>query len=164
MKLLAQLPTPTIATRTLPSSAWWPLVCAPSCAPLVVLIACEILLRTAGHLKYALTRGRLHLTVDLAELGQLMTNVPDTLHVRERGSRGEHVDGGLEQLEVAEPVALREDEADRQDHDPDRPRRKPDLALDAERLGPGPRVGDHQRPEHGDDAGGRRDRVAAVGE
>jgi hypothetical protein len=60
--------------------------------------------------------------------------------------------------------ALREHEPGGQDDDADGPVGDADLALDAERLGAGARVGDHQRGEHGDDDGGDRQVVAAVGE
>ena len=50
MKALAQLPTPTIATRTLPSSAWRPLPAAPLAWPLVSLMRKAVLsVRVAGY-------------------------------------------------------------------------------------------------------------------
>ena len=70
-------------------------------------------------------------------------------------SAGEHVDGGREQLEVARS-ALGEQQADREDHDAHRAAGDADLALDAQRLGAGAGVADHQRGQDGDDARRRR--------
>ena len=89
--------------------------------------------------------------------------MPDPLDDGDARQRRHHVDGGGQQLEIPDRRALGEDDPDREDHYPDRAGRKPDLALDPERLGPGTRVGDHQRAEHGDDAhrGGEVVAVAA---
>src|SRR5436190_19108683 len=160
MKAFAQLPTPTIATRTLPSSRRRPLADPRSApCPSSVLIACEILLERVRRL-YASNRASLH----GADAPQLAPDVPDALDRGDRRQRGDHVDRGCEELEVAEPGPLREHQPGGEDDDPDRPGRDTDLALDADRLGSGARVGDHQRPEDGDHAERGGDGVAAVGE
>src|SRR6185312_14718388 len=89
--------------------------------------------------------------------GEFAANVPDALPDGDHAEPREHVHGGLQQLHAAD---VREQEPDREDHDADGARGDPDLALDAERLGAGAGVGDHQRGEHGDDDGGGGDALA----
>ena len=150
-KAEAQLPTPMIATRTL--SCWRagpPLVWAA--CPFVVLTWCVPSFSPCAEFKQNGTRrSRPRYT------RQLAVDVQDALQDGERAQYGEHVDGWREQVEVAERGAAREDQADREDHHAHRAGRDPDLALDAERLRPRARVGDHQRREHRDDDRGHGD-------
>ena len=165
MKVLAQLPTPTIATRTLPSSTWCPLAWRRCLRSVIRAHASKSSSRRVGSLNYAaavrVTGCR---TAGRAVQSELAPHVPDALNDSEGGERRHSVDGGSEQLDVEDPRALGEYQADREDDHPHRPRRDSDLALDTQRLRPGARVGDHQRAEHRDDARRRRHRVAAVGE
>src|ERR1035437_10839790 len=78
---------------------------------------------------------------------ELLAHEDYPLHHGDCAERGQHVDGGGQQLEVADRGALGEHEPDRQDHHAYRPRGQADLTGHAERLGAGPRVGDHQRGE-----------------
>src|SRR4051794_17290536 len=74
----------------------------------------------------------------------------DPLEDRDDRHRGQQVDRRLDRFQVPE------DQPGAQDHDPHGAVGDADLALDAQRLGARPRVGDHQRGEHGEDdhAGG----------
>src|SRR3954447_12306659 len=78
--------------------------------------------------------------------------MPYTLDRGDDGQHRDQVDRGSQKLEIAEPGTLGEDQADGEYDYPHGTRRQADLALDPERLGAGPGVGDHQRAEHGDDA------------
>src|SRR3954465_7737220 len=162
MSEFAQLPTPTIATRTLPSSIKWPLPAALSCDPFSVVISGSPSLRRVGASYYAALAYGLHLW-DVPRL-QLPPHAPHALHDCDRQKRRHSVDGRRKQLNIEEPSALREHQADRQDHYPDGPRGNPDLALHAKRLRPSARVGDHQRAEHGQDTDSSRNRVPRVRE
>ena len=71
---------------------------------------------------------------------------------------GEHVDRRRQQLEVAEPAPLAKTSPTERITTRTGAVGDADLALDAERLGAGARVGDHQRGEHGDDDRGDRER------
>ena len=95
---------------------------------------------------------------------QLPAHVADALDDGDHRQPGEHVDGRLEQFDVEDAGALREHQPGRQDHHAHGAVGDADLALDAERLGAGARVGDHQRGEHGDDDGGDRERRRRLGE
>src|SRR3954447_21189939 len=162
MSEFAQLPTPTIATRTLPSSIKWPLPAALSCDPFSVVISGSPSLRRGGASYYAALAYGLHLW-DVQRL-QLPPYVPHALHDCDRRKRRHSVDGRRKQLNIEEPSALREHQADGQDHYPDGPRCNPDLALHTQRLGPGARVRDHQRAEHSKHACSCGDRVARIRE
>ena len=83
-------------------------------------------------------------------------------HDGDDGESRQHIHRGLQEFDVEDPGALREHQADRQDDHAHGAVGDADLALDAERLGAGTRVGDHQRGEHGDDDGGDREVVAGV--
>src|SRR3954449_9119588 len=162
MSEFAQLPTPTIATRTLPSSIRWPLPAAPSCDPFSVLIRWEVLLAAGRSLYYAALVGRLHL--GHVQRPQLTPHVPYTLHHGDRCQRSHSVDGRRQQLNVKDPGALGEHDADREQNYPYRPSGNPDLALDPEGLRPGTGVRDHQGAEHREHAGGSGYRMAGVRE
>ena len=69
----------------------------------------------------------------------------DALEDGDDRHRGQQVDGRLDRLEVAEH------EPGGQHDDAHGAVGDADLALDAQRLGAGARVGDHQRGEHGQD-------------
>src|ERR1700733_6909370 len=141
---LAQLPTPMIATRTLPS--WWR--AAPLVEPLVVLTVCAAFLSVgpawgvpregrAGHYRYSAKTRSLHrLPVPARpDALQLFAHVEDALERREDGQAGQHIHRRREQLEVAERGASGEHQADRQDDHTHRAGRQAHLALDAESLG-----------------------------
>ena len=95
---------------------------------------------------------------------QRVSDVPDTLHDGEGGERGHRVDRGSQQLDVEDAGPFREDEADGQYDHSDGARGDTDLALHAQRLGPGTGVGDHQRAEHDDHAHRGGELVAGLGE
>src|SRR3954453_15196248 len=82
----------------------------------------------------------------------------DALQHGHRAERREHVHGRCEQPEVGEQ------DADRQDHDAHGAAGDPDLAIDAERLGPGAGVADHERGEDGEHGRGGRHLVVLRGE
>src|ERR1051326_6817788 len=79
---------------------------------------------------------------------KLVPDVPYALDRRDDGQRRDHVDRRGQELEIAEPGALGEDQADGQYDYPDGTRGQSHLALDAERLRAGTCIGDHQRAEH----------------
>ena len=169
MKELAQLPTPTIATRTLSSRAAGAVCCR---APLLLLMKFDSSSWIGAEWRRTLRQARLvtapSLAVDASGCAafiddQLAPHVPDALEDGERGQRGHHVDRRREQVDVADQ-APGEHQADRKYHHADRPGGDADLALDPERLGPGARVGDHQRAEHDDHAGRGREVFARRGE
>src|SRR5680860_337446 len=164
MKELAQLPTPTIATRTFSSALTEPL-------PLFVsLMKLKDSFLSRWVRKHTSGANSLHPNLEpRAELarssweGLLQKLVSDVHYALDRRDDGQHrdqVDRWGQELEIAEPGALGEDQADREYDYPDGTRRQPDLALDPERLGAGTRVGDHQRAEHGDHAH-RRGKIVA---
>src|SRR5688572_33304056 len=95
---------------------------------------------------------------------QRATDMEYPLQHRETGEHGHSVDGRGEELEIAEPGALREEEPGREDHDPHGARRQADLAFDPECLGAGPRVAHHQREQDGQDDRGDRGLVALARE
>src|ERR1044072_211418 len=96
--------------------------------------------------------------------GELVSGVAYGLDGGDDGQRRDKVDRRRQQLEITEAGALGEDQADREYDYPYRSRRQPDLALDPERLGARPRVGDHQPAEQGDDAHRGGEIVARGGE
>src|SRR6187549_655058 len=158
MNELAQLPTPTMATRTF--SSWRPAPLAPF-NPLVSLMKLEVLPCGSGWLAVGSgwpakhTCGGCRLQVGGRALGlagrvspQLVPYVPYALGRRDRGQSRDSVDRRGQQLNVYKSGALGKDQADGKQHYPDGPGCQPHLALDPERLGAGPRVGDHQRAEH----------------
>src|SRR5436190_24131502 len=116
MNELAQLPTPTIATRTLPSSTRCPLVlascwrgplsviCVPSPprgwsgAPTTPLSCPGYISCPAGHLQGL----------------ELPTHMPHPLADREGGQRGHSVDGRRQELNIEHSCSFREDKADRE--------------------------------------------------
>src|SRR4051794_29349336 len=65
---------------------------------------------------------------------QLAPHVEDALEHRERGQERHPVDGELQGREVSDSEDLRKEQADREDHDPNRTCRKAHLAFHAERL------------------------------
>ena len=85
----------------------WPLVVLTECHPFSIAAQSPTPRRARGY-----------------ALAQLGVHVDDALEDRERAQHGEHVDGGREQVEVPERGAAGEDEADREDHDADRARRR----------------------------------------
>src|SRR5215208_899546 len=167
MKLLAQLPTPTMATRTLPSSTRWPLTLTASPLWPFVLMRTKSSWRRVGG-NYARDRVRLHGYPAAAGSGledpQLAPHVPDPLDDGERRQGGHHVDRRLEQVHSVDQLGAREHESDREDHHPHGPGGQPHLALDPQRLGARACVGDHQRAQYHRHAGRGGDRVAGVGE
>src|ERR1700751_6185382 len=102
----AQLPTPMIATRTLPSS-----------------------------------RRALPLFDATGSSGKLLADVQDALADREPGRRGKRDD------RPGQAAPPREDEAGGDEDDSLRSGAEPDVALQAERLGAGARVGDEKRAD-----------------
>src|SRR4051794_13224639 len=166
MKLLAQLPTPTIATRTFSSSRptpfVWPLAPLLSLMELEVLLDCWVAEHT-WRLRWLHVPRAATVVLDAGDLaGKLVSHMPYPLEGGENRQCRDHVDRRGQQFEVAQTGPLGEDQADRKYHHADRPRRNSDLALDPERLGPGAGVGDHQRAEHRDHAH-RRGEVAPFG-
>src|SRR4051794_1086987 len=166
MKLLAQLPTPTIATRTFSSSRptpfVWPLAPLLSLMELEVLLDCWVAEHT-WRLRWLHVPRAATVVLDAGDLaGKLVSHMPYPLEGGENRQCRDHVDRRGQQFEVAQTGPPGEDQADRKYHHADRPRRNSDLALDPERLGPGAGVGDHQRAEHRDHAH-RRGEVAPFG-
>src|SRR5688500_1515341 len=86
MKLLAQLPTPTIATRTLPSSECVPLLDAPlvSGAPFVVLIGTRSFRKRVAARGYAAKTDWLHPHARIGARGHIswLRSSPLTCHTR----------------------------------------------------------------------------------
>ena len=112
MKLLAQLPTPTIATRTLPSSERRPLGRRRWVA-VGLTHAKEVLPGGGWMANYPeLTFGYTSSASAALERLELPAHVPDALADRERGQPGHHVDRRGEQVDVGDQVAAAEHEAD----------------------------------------------------
>src|SRR3954470_10105169 len=134
----AQLPTPTTATRTSSRCR-----SAPFAEPFFVAIK-SLLWKIPGggresrSNRRTLLARRSYFRCRRLARHQGLPHVPDPLGDRKHGETRKHIDGSLQQLEIPEPGAFREDEADRQHDHPDRPGRQAHLALDAERLGTGP--------------------------
>src|SRR5918992_4190253 len=113
MKELAQLPTPTIATRTFSSGCRAPLPPTP-----LPSLTFEVPPRQGWGRKDTPAAQWLHARIAAADpfgglAGELVSHVPDTLDHRDRGQPGNRVDRQVEELEVTERRALREHEADR---------------------------------------------------
>ena len=115
MKELAQLPTPTIATRTFSSARPAPFVLP--FAPLLSLMKFEVLLGSRWVAEH--TRGLAGYRLAMPPLwtpgfaGKLVSHMPYTLDRGEDGQCRDHVDRRRQQLEIADPGALGEDQADR---------------------------------------------------
>src|SRR5438270_149554 len=75
-------------------------------------------------------------------------DVKNPLENRENREHRQHVHSWREKVDVEDASPLREHQPYREDYYPDRARGQPALVLDAQRLCPGARVADHQRPEH----------------
>src|SRR5204863_5125868 len=123
MKAFAQLPTPTIATRTLPSSISWPFPWAPLCDPLSVGMGRMSSSQRGGACYYASLASGLQLRN--VQSHELAAHVPDPL---DNGHRREHrhsVDGGCQQLNVDHAGSLCEHEPDRKQDYPHRTRCNP---------------------------------------
>src|SRR3954469_17960612 len=132
MKALAQLPTPTIATRTFPSSVRWPFVEAPLCGPSVMRAKSSsgrVVKLRPGPVR--VTPSRLSaLRRATLQFEQLAADMPDALAHGEGCESRHSVDGRLQQFKVSYACPLREDEADGEDHHPHRSRREAHLALE----------------------------------
>src|SRR4051794_41880767 len=98
MSEFAQLPTPTIATRTLPSSIKWPLPAALSCDPFSVVISGSPSLRRGGGSYYTALAYRVHL-LDVPR-PQLPPHVPHALHDCDRPKRPHSVDWRGQQVHI----------------------------------------------------------------
>src|SRR6478752_7401532 len=117
MKELAQLPTPTMATRTFSSPRPTPLVLP--FAPLLSLMKLEVLLGSrwmAEHTRRPCWLQLLRLAAALgAGLGQkkLVPHMPHPLEHGDDRQSGNDVDRRRQQFEIADAGSLGEDQADR---------------------------------------------------